>query len=606
MSGTADVRTTVFNGNTSNSGGANIFITNTVDRNFIISGISTTGLNNLQLSFGVQKSSITFNGLDLSVLVSSDGTNYTPLTFSALPTGSGTTIWYYVTASGTIPSVPNLRIQFKQTATNTQFRIDDVSLISTNSNPVITAQGPTTFCQGGSVNLMAVLSSAYNWSTGATTQTINVNSSGSYYSVLTSANGCTASSNTINVTVDPNTPPVITPQGPTSFCPGGSVVLSSNSANAYLWSTGATTQNITVSSTGNYTVRTTNANGCTATSAATHVTVYPNPPPVITPQSPTTFCAGGSVILSSTAASSYIWSNALSTQNISVTTSGSFTVTTTSVNGCTATSTPVTVTVDPNVQPVITPQGPIELCTGGSVVLTSSSANSYAWSTNATTQSINVSTPGSYTVTTTTANSCTNTSDPVVVTLSSCQLTVNIKAFIQGFYEGNETMKAVADPVNHPTVCDTVTLLLATSNGAHSISYTSTSILNTDGSAHFIFPSAAGNTNYFLVFRHRNILATWSSTAVMITDNIFYDFTDASTKAYGGNMADLNDGFFGMISGDVDQNDLVDITDFTLMISALENFESGYIPSDLNGDWSTESTDFSLMENNLTKSVMRP
>ncbi|NVO03495.1 MAG: T9SS type A sorting domain-containing protein, partial [Bacteroidetes bacterium] len=58
------------------------------------------------------------------------------------------------------------------------------------------------------------------------------------------------------------TQPTITPNGPTSFCPGGSVTLNSSSSASYLWSNGATTQSINASTTNNYSVTITDINGC--------------------------------------------------------------------------------------------------------------------------------------------------------------------------------------------------------------------------------------------------------------------------------------------------------------------------------------------------------
>jgi hypothetical protein len=65
----------------------------------------------------------------------------------------------------------------------------------------------------------------------------------------------------------------ITAGSATSFCQGGSVVLTASAGSTYLWSNGATTSSITVSASGSYTVTVTNANGCSATSSATVVTV---------------------------------------------------------------------------------------------------------------------------------------------------------------------------------------------------------------------------------------------------------------------------------------------------------------------------------------------
>lgn len=179
MYGTGEIRiTNMSSGYATASGAANAFLTNTsAGKYFVISGINTTGKSNLELSFGVFKFGNASNGSDFSVQVSSDSLSYSTLTFPALPVGSST--WYYRTAAGTIPSVPNLRIRFRNEDTLTQFRIDDVLLKYTNT-PVITAGGPTTFCQGDSVTLTATAGTNYVWNNGATTQSIKVNTSGNY------------------------------------------------------------------------------------------------------------------------------------------------------------------------------------------------------------------------------------------------------------------------------------------------------------------------------------------------------------------------------------------------------------------------------------------
>ena len=67
--------------------------------------------------------------------------------------------------------------------------------------------------------------------------------------------------------------PTITPLGSTSIITGGSVTLTASTGTTYLWSTGATTASIVVSTAGNYTVQVTNASGCLS-AASTSVTVY--------------------------------------------------------------------------------------------------------------------------------------------------------------------------------------------------------------------------------------------------------------------------------------------------------------------------------------------
>ncbi|MBL0016816.1 MAG: hypothetical protein IPP17_10260 [Bacteroidetes bacterium] len=204
----------------------------------------------------------------------------------------------------------------------------------------------------------------------------------------------------VSVSISPNPPaPVITASGPVQFCPGGSVTLTSSSPTGNLWSTGATTQSIIVTTGGTYTVQVVDGLCISDPSNAITVTISPVPPvPTITPGGPTTFCDGGSVVLTTNAPSGRVWQpGGQTTASITVTTSGSYTVMRSNIFGCTSTSLPTVVTVIPlPTTPTITPSGPTALCPGDSVTLTSSSPTGNTWSTGATTQSITVGTVGSY------------------------------------------------------------------------------------------------------------------------------------------------------------------------------------------------------------------
>jgi len=219
--------------------------------------------------------------------------------------------------------------------------------------------------------------------------------------------------------------PTITAGGPTTFCAGGSVTLTSSAGSTYLWSTGASSSSINVTAAGSYTVQVTNASGCqSSASIATTVIVNPLPaPPTITAVGPTTFCAGGSVTLNSSAGSTYLWSTGATTSSINVTTAGSYTVRITDGNGCQSAisaATVVTVNALP-AAPTVTAGGLTTFCTGGSVTLTSSAGSSYLWSTGAITSAISVTTAGSYTVQVTNSNGCqSSASAATVVTVNQC------------------------------------------------------------------------------------------------------------------------------------------------------------------------------------------
>ena len=232
MSGTGDVRPTLPSFNyTGASGGSNIFLTNTAGKNFIISDINTSAFVDFKLSFGIYKSSINGTGEDLLVQVSSDGINYTNLSFDPLPSGSGTAHWYYRTAVGFIPPTSNLRIQFLQTGVVSQYRIDDVALryLSGSYSISISAGGPTSFCQGDSVSLNATPINSYIWSNGQTTQNIKAGTSGNYYVVGTLASGCQIVSNSVSVNVSVKKAPEVSISSNigNSICAGDNVVFSS-------------------------------------------------------------------------------------------------------------------------------------------------------------------------------------------------------------------------------------------------------------------------------------------------------------------------------------------------------------------------------------------
>ena len=172
--------------------------------------------------------------------------------------------------------------------------------------------GTSSVCQGQnsvSYSISRILDAgSYNWSysgAGATiTQTGNGNqitvnfasnaTSGNLMAQGVSSCGLAGSwSQSYPVTVNPvPDKPTISVYGSTSFCAGNSVILTAPIASGYLWSDGETTQSITVTTSGSYTVKVTNSSGCQSiNSDPIVVTVYSKPakPKITTPPAPTTF-----------------------------------------------------------------------------------------------------------------------------------------------------------------------------------------------------------------------------------------------------------------------------------------------------------------------------
>jgi PKD repeat protein len=171
--------------------------------------------------------------------------------------------------------------------------------------------------------------------------------------------------------------PTINAGGPTSFCTGGSVTLTSSAATGNVWSTSAPTASITVSASGSYTVTVTDANNCSATSAATVVNVSNAPLPTISATA-TQACSGDSIVITASTSDSYVWSNNATTQSITIFNTETVSVTTTNANACNGvgTSAPITVTFTQ------TPTANGSFTTSGNIVTftnTSSNATGYSW-----------------------------------------------------------------------------------------------------------------------------------------------------------------------------------------------------------------------------------
>jgi hypothetical protein len=170
---------------------------------------------------------------------------------------------------------------------------DNGNNIAINPLPAatISTNGPTTFCSGANPLMLTANAGAgltYQWKkgpniiSGATAQTyIPTMTSTAYKVIVTNSNGCSKISAGVAVTVNPLPAATITPQGPTTFCAGGSVVLQANGGGGltYQWKKGAnniggaTLQNYNATTGGNYKVIVTNANSCSKTSAGTVVTI---------------------------------------------------------------------------------------------------------------------------------------------------------------------------------------------------------------------------------------------------------------------------------------------------------------------------------------------
>ena len=272
---------------------------------------------------------------------------------------------------------------------------------NTDCAPAAVTPATATLCGGGSVQLATSGGTAYQWYRdgvaipGATAATYDATAAGAYRVAITNGS-CTAVSTNASVIAGAAVP-VVTAQGTTTFCPGGSVVLSTTEATAYQWYkdgvalANATGQTYTASEAGVYTVEVTR-DGCLSEASAGHtVTVKAQPAvPVVTVGGATSICAGEQVNLSTPDVTGYTYtwqSNGTEISGFNSPQLGSipsantsYRVRVTNAEGCSALSEPVAITVNEQpAEPVITAGGPTRFCQGGSVVLTSSAAEGNQW-----------------------------------------------------------------------------------------------------------------------------------------------------------------------------------------------------------------------------------
>ena len=330
--------------------------------------------------------------------------------------------------------------------------------IYVNASPLanVIPSGAINICQNDSLLLMANTDSGltYQWFkdgiaiSGETDTSLTVKQAGSYMVNVTNS-GCSTISNTAIVTLLQSPSANANALGPTTFCYGDSVFITANigSGLTYQWKKdgivipSATSTTIYAKQSGAYTVTTTNLNFCSTISNTVVVSVSSLPIATATAQGVTTICYGDSVLIIANidAGLTYQWKK--DGVNISGATDtliyakqdGAYTVTTTNINSCSNTSTPIIVTVNP--LPVIDLGPDSTICETHQIILDAGAGmDSYLWSTGDTTQTIMVDSSGigignkDFSVIVT-QQGCDN-SDTIKVTVMDCSgISENIKPF---------------------------------------------------------------------------------------------------------------------------------------------------------------------------------
>lgn len=330
-------------------------------------------------------------------------------------------VWSTGDTASTIQVSPDTTTTFYLVAIDSNGCNNMTSLtLNVQSYISLSITGDDYFCEGDAVWLVAHGASNYLWSTGETTDSIQVSSTDEY--TVSAVDGCFISASKLVTMI---AAPEVDVTGESTLCNGESTTLLAvtNEPVTYLWNTGSTDSAITVSTSDYYRVTVTNSAGCSSEGAKL-VMAHSAPSGVAVVGPETAVCRGDSVTLTVTGnASFFLWSTRDTTPSIRIkaTSTTTYSVVASNTYGC---STTATYTLTVNAIPVASITGDTALCEGQVATLTSSNAQSFHWSTGSNNRSINVTTSGTYSVVVTNSYGCTNSASLTVRFYEHPQVTI--------------------------------------------------------------------------------------------------------------------------------------------------------------------------------------
>ena len=363
-----------------------------------------------------------------------------------------------------------------------------VNSTSVGTGIVADAGKDVSICSGSSAVLTASGGSVYTWSNGSSGNTLIVSPDKTTTYTVTVSDGVNTATDDVIVTV--HTLPVANAGADVSVEEGQSTTLTASGGDTYLWSTGETTESITVKpdSSTNYEVTVTSG-GCSSTDIVT-VSVNASAPPANNIAADAgrdiVICKGNSAVLTASGGTSYIWSKGEKTKSIVVSPEKTTTYSVTVFDGSGSDTADVTVYVTD--LPVANAGNDITIESGDRAVLTASGGDNYTWSTGETTKEITVS-------------PLATTTYEVIVGKNGCESTDKVQVTVK------EVPPAAANAGFDITICKGESIILKGDGGA-------TYSWSNGASAQDITVSPTRTTTYTLT---TNRGGTTSSDEVIVT-----------------------------------------------------------------------------------------
>ncbi|MFK7926173.1 MAG: PKD domain-containing protein [Bacteroidia bacterium] len=268
----------------------------------------------------------------------------------------------------------------------------------------------------------------WNFSGQSTTQTVFVSAPGEYSVLVTTAANCLATDTMfLQVKLSP-----VVDLGPDRIECGTYVIDALNSGSSFLWNLGDTTQTITTPFPGTYWVEVTNQFNCVGYDT---VTITSGQVPQVNLGIDQVVCNGSTVTLDAgNPGQQYFWSNGATTQSITVSNPGNYSVVVTTADNCDGTD-----TVEVILSPLTVNLGPdLTICDGIATTLDAGAfGNNYSWSTSETTQMITVNTGGTYSVTVSDSTGCVASDQIVIAAQPDFTATIMVDDSVD-LYEGTQ------------------------------------------------------------------------------------------------------------------------------------------------------------------------
>ena len=330
---------------------------------------------------------------------------------------------------------------------------------------VITSAGPDqNICIGDSATLIASGGTSYIWSTGDTTQSINVNPLvDQIYYVTATLGNCTGWD---QVVVLVNSPPTANAGPDVTICYGDTAILTASGGISYTWSTGDSTANTSVSPLTTSTYYVTVSDGICSATDSTNVTITPLP--LVNATDTAYTCPGSPLTLNVNGANNYIWEDSSSGNTFTFTPNGDTIIYVTGYdNGCSAIDSSIIVLFS---SPHAYAGPDLEICEGDSILINALGHDTFLWSTGETNSSIWV-------------NPTSNSTYYLTVTLGTCYETDSVNIIV---HQNPNSL-----PIQNQDICLGDSVLLSSGGGD---SY----LWSTGDTTAYIYASPVNTSNYTL------------------------------------------------------------------------------------------------------------